>query len=181
MDTLLKGPWKTFWGILILLLIPLTASSQDLQTRYATVQYADTNLLHDFDDELYLGRQLSRMLKGMRSVSRQDDIKNKIDLVVEKVETVLDMFPAKIHFTLVLLPTRKDVQRIYREKYNKSADHIAYYSISEKTMYIAVDDASLRVFSHEVAHMIVDHYFEVRPPYRIHEVLAQYAEEHVTD
>lgn len=168
-------------GVLIILVPPLAASCQELKTRYATVQYEDTKLLYDFDDELYVGRQLGRMLKGMRSMSRQDDIKNKIDLVVEKVETVLDMFPAKIHFTLVLLPTRKDVQRVYHQKYGKAVDHIAYYSLSEKTIYIAVDDASLRVFSHEVAHMIVDYFFEVRPPYRIHEVLAQYAEKHVTD
>jgi hypothetical protein len=175
-----RGIWGIFW-ILLILFQPLTSFGQELKTRYATVQYADTKLLYEFDEELYVGRQLGRMLKGMRSVSRQDDIKNKIDLVVEKVEMVLDMFPERIHFTLVLLPSRKDVQRIYREKYSKKVDHIAYYSLKEKTIYIAVDDASLRVFSHEIGHMIVDHYFEVRPPYRIHEVLAQYAEEHVTD
>ncbi len=178
-----KGKWYAIWCLIFLFNISFAqaVSCQELQTRYATVQYADTTLLYDFDDELYLGRQLGRMVKQMRSVSRQDDIKNKIDLVVEKVETVLDMFPAKIHFTIVLLPSRKDVQRIYREKYNKKVDHIAYYSLREKTIYIAVDDASLRVFSHEVAHVVVDHFFEVRPPYRIHEVLAQYAEEHVVD
>ena len=175
-----KGLWLALLFVLILF-HPLTAVAEQLKTRYATVHYAETELLYEFDDELYIGRQLGRMLKGMRSVSRQDDIKNKIDLVVEKVELVLDMFPATIHFTLVLLPSRKDVQKIYRDKYGKEVDHIAYYSLTEKTIYIAVDDASLRVFSHEVAHMIVDHYFEVRPPYRIHEVLAQYAEEHVTD
>ncbi len=180
MEKLSKGLWSVFWLGLILL-YPLVASCQELKTRYATVQYANTSLLYEFDDELYLGRQLGRILKGMRSVSRQDDIKNKIDLVVEKVETVLDMFPDRIHFRLVLLPTRKDVQRIYRKKYGKTVKHIAYYSLSEKTIYVSVDDVSLRVFSHEVGHMIVDHYFEVRPPYRIHEVLAQYAEKHVTD
>jgi hypothetical protein len=180
MEKLLKGQWCALL-VLLILFQPLTAICQELQTRYATVQYANTNLLHDFDDELYLGRQLGGMLKGMRSVSRQDDIKNKIDLLVEKVELVLDMFPARVHFTLVLLPSRKDVQQMYRQKYGKRVSHIAYYSLTEETIYIAVDDASLRVFSHELGHMIVDHYFEVRPPYRIHEVLAQYAEKHVTD
>lgn len=173
-------PVLIYTGIL-LILFTCPAWSQEIKTRYATVRYTDEELLHTFDNELYLGRPLTRILRQMKALSKADEVKNKVDLVVEKVETVLDMFPPVIQFTLVLLPSRKDVQQVYKEKYGKRVDHIAYYSLSEKTIYISARDASLQVVAHEFGHMIVDQYFKVRPPYRIHEVLAQYAEKHVTE
>ncbi|MEN8140634.1 MAG: hypothetical protein ABFR97_05350 [Thermodesulfobacteriota bacterium] len=155
--------------------------AQEIKTRYATVHFADEKLLDRFANELYLGRSLSLILRKMKTLNRVDEVANKVDLVVEKVETVLDMYPPIIQFSLVLLPSKKEVQQLYQQKYGKQASHIAYYSLKEKTIYVSVNDANLRVMAHEMGHMIVDHYFKVRPPYHIHEVMAQYAEEHVTD
>ena len=81
----------------------------------------------------------------------------------------------------MLLKTSDDVNRIYKQKYGKKAHNIAYYSLAEDTIYISVDDARLRVLAHEIGHAVVDHYFKVRPPYNIHELMAQFAEKHVSD
>jgi len=37
------------------------------------------------------------------------------------------------------------------------------------------------VLAHEIGHVVVENYFTISPPQRIHEVLAQFAERHVTD
>ncbi len=91
------------------------------------------------------------------------------------------MFPDKMLITLVLLPDDDDVSDVYKIKYGKKQDNIAFYSLSEKTIYISVDDTNLRVLAHEMGHAVTDLYFKVRPPYKIHELMAQFAEKHITD
>ncbi|MDH5523346.1 MAG: hypothetical protein OEY01_05070 [Desulfobulbaceae bacterium] len=174
-----------FWaGVVFFALFAILASAAsgaELKTRYATVRYSDAELLRKFNDEFYLGRRLTYQLRGMEALTVADEVRNKLNVVVEKVEAVLDMFPPILAFTIVLLPTDDDVQAVYFKKYGKRVDHIAYYSLSEKTIYISVRDVNLQVLAHELGHVVVDHYFKVRPPYKIHEVLAQFAEVHITD
>ena len=130
---------------------------------------------------MFLNRKLSRHIRKKNIVTLEDEVRAKLDFVVEKVEVVLDMFPDNLHFTLVLLPSAREVSGIYKKYYGKKVNHIAFYSLSKKTIYISVDDTKLQVLAHEIGHMVADHYFTVRPPYTIHELMAQFAEKHVTD
>ena len=168
----------TFLVTLILLCFPVLSPAG---SRYATISCSDPALLKEFNDNLYLGRNLSRMLKRKNLITIQDEVQAKVDIIVEKVEVVLDMFPDNLRFNLVLLPTARDVSKIYKKNYGKSVKHIAYYSITQKTIYISVDDTRLKVLAHEIGHMVADSFFEVRPPYKVHELMAQFAEKHVTD
>ncbi len=155
-------------------------SAREQKSRYATISYANNELLQEFNDNLRLNRKLNfAMRKNVVTVA--DEALAKVDIIIEKVQIVLDMFPDFYHVRLVLLPDEDDVARVYKRKYGKRVDHIAYYSLSEKTIYISVDDLRLRVLAHEIGHSVVDHYFKVRPPYNIHELMAQFAEKHVTD
>lgn len=167
---------------ILLLLFPAISTAQlEGKSRYVTLSYGDKQLLHDFNDELILGRKLSYYLADKTIITVEDEVLAKLDIIIEKAETVLDMFPDQLHITVVLLPSKKEVGAIYFAKYGKQANHIAYYSLQEDTVYISVDDAKLRVIAHEIGHAIVDHYFQVRPPYTIHELLAQFTEKHITD
>lgn len=114
-------------------------------------------------------------------VTVADEVLAKADIIIEKVQVVLDMFPDKYHVRLVILPDSSDVAHVFKQRYGKKVNHIAYYSLSEKTIYISADDTNLRVLAHEIGHSVVDHFFKVRPPYNIHELMAQFAEKHVTD
>ncbi len=167
--------------VVVLMLLLGSAGFSSAGSRYATLFCKDPELLNEFNENLYLGRNLSRMIKRKNLITVQDEVEAKIDIIVEKVEVVLDMFPENLHFNLVLLPTAKDVSRFYKKNYGKSVNHIAYYSLTQKTIYISVDDTKLKVLAHEIGHMIVDNFFQVRPPYTIHELMAQFAEKHVTD
>jgi hypothetical protein len=150
------------------------------KSRYATLSYPSQQVLQEFNDNLRLNRKLNyAMRKNVVTVA--DEVLAKLDIIIEKVQIVLDMFPDYYHVRVVLLPDDDDVSRVYKKKYGKRANHIAYYSLSEKTIYVSVDDTNLRVVAHELGHSVVDHYFKVRPPYNIHELMAQFAEKHVTD
>lgn len=165
---------------LLVFLVPLGAQAEE-KSRYVTLSYSDQKLLRDFNDALILGRKLSYYLRNKTIVTVEDEVLAKLDVIIEKAEVVLDMFPADLHITVVLMAKRRDVGLLYMQKYGKKADHIAYYSLQEDTIYISVDDTKLRVIAHEIGHAIVDHYFQVRPPYNIHELMAQFVEKHIAD
>jgi hypothetical protein len=165
---------------LILLTRAATSSAFELKTQYATVVYDNQELLRKFNGELSLG-SLSYLLRNRKNITFEDEARNKIEVLVERVEAVLDMFPRGLAIRIVLLPRDTDVQKAYRTKYGVNVDYIAFYSPREKTMYVSVDDVRLGVLAHELTHAILDRYFGVPPPTKIHEVLAQFVETHLRD
>lgn len=172
----------TFITLFLLLVLPCEqAYCFKRSSRYVTLYYSSKELLRDFNDELYLSRSLMRSVRRKNVVLLEDEVLAKIDTVIEKAETILNMFPDNFHIDIVLLPTRRDVSKVYKRKYDKTVNYIAYYSLSEKTIYISVNNTNIRVLAHEIGHAIVDHYFKVRPPYTIHELMAQFTEKHITD
>ncbi len=175
---------KNLFGIvlffLLVFLVP-TGVQAEGKSRYISLSYSNQQLLRDFNDELILGRKLSYYMRNKEIVTVDDEVYAKLDVIVEKAEVVLDMFPSNLQITVVLLPKSRDVGLMYLQKYGKQSENIAYYSLKEDTIYISVNDTSLRVIAHEIGHAIVDHYFKVRPPYNIHELMAQFVEKHIVD
>ncbi len=168
-----------FVGLFLLSSVP-ASFGYELKTEYATVTYKQEGLLRRFDSAVSLG-SLSYLLKNRLNVTTEDEVRNKVDVLVERVETVLDMFPRELKFRILLLPSREDVQKIFRGRYGRGSDYVAYYSPREKTVYISVDDVRIGILAHELAHVVLDNYFVVPPPEKIHEVLAQFVELHLRD
>lgn len=166
---------------LAVLLCPPCLLSAEAKSRYVTLHYSSRELLHEFNDNVDLGHKLGYSLRKKNIVTVEDEVLAKLDAIMEKAEVVLDMFPNDLHVEVVLLPTADDVSQVFFRKYDKKAQHIAFYSLSEDTIYISVDNARLKVIAHEIGHAIVDHYFSDRPPYTIHELMAQFVEKHITD
>jgi len=168
-------------GFLLLLLFSASpAISAQGQSRYVTLKYSSKELLRSFDDQIYLGSSLGRMMPKS-TVTVEDEVLAKVNLVVEKAETVLDMFPNNLHFTMVLVSDSDEVSKVYYRLYHRNVNYLSFYSLSKKTIFISVDDANLHILAHEIGHAIVDHYFKVRPPYNIHELMAQFVEKHISD
>lgn len=157
-----------------------TSPAAEIESRHALIVFEKDDLLRKFNDEVNL-RSLSYLTRNRTNLTVADEVRNKVDIVVERVEKVLEMFPKALKFKVVLLASDNDVARIYKTRYGHNVDYIAFYSSREKTVYISVRDVSLHVLAHEFAHVIVDHYFGVSPSARIHEVLAQFAETHLED
>ncbi len=149
--------------------------------RYATLHYCSQQLLSDFNEEIDLGRNLGGFVRTTKIVTVEDEVLAKIDTIIEKAETILEMFPDQLHMKIVLLEKSADVAAVFMKKYGKNVDYVAFYSLSEDTIYISVDDAKLSVLAHEIGHAIIDRYFKVRPPYNVHELMAQFVEKRIED
>jgi len=166
-----------FMGILFSL--PLDCAAFEIKSRYATITYFDNKTLRKFNNKLNMGRLKSR-IKGPNDTI-ENEVASKINFIVEKVRAVLDMFPPKFKFSMVILSGVKEVQQEFRKIYNVNVGYIAFYSPSRNRVFFSANNGVLRVVAHEIGHVVAENYFKISPPQRIHEVLAQFAEAHITD
>ena len=170
----------TIYVLLLSLLFTSSACAFELSTRYATIIYIKKNQLQEFNDNVFLG-SLSYLTRRKRAVTVEDEVKNKLDTILEKVESTLEVYPSKIRLRVILLDSEDDVRKAYARLYGKSRDFVAFYSPREKTLYLSLRNVTLGLLAHELAHVVIDHYFGISPPVKIHEVLAQYVETHIED
>jgi hypothetical protein len=86
------------------------------------------------------------------------------------------MRPKGLHFRIEIFTTDAEVQAVFKKEYNRQVDFIAFYSPRSETIYVANNKLRRSVFAHEIAHAIIDRYFDKSPPVKVHELLAQYVE-----
>jgi len=166
---------------LLAILLPVQNSCAfEIVTEYAVVEYPDKKVLKSFNHELYMGRfKYNLRKKGNDTI--EDEVKNKIDFIVEKVMKVLNMYLPELKFKIRIILSKRGVHDAFKRIYNVEVNYIAFYSPKENTVFYSARNADLRVVTHEIGHVVAEHYFTVSPPRNIHEVIAQYAEKHITD
>lgn len=152
--------------------------SYEIESGYAKIIYYSQADLRRFNNELYMGRLKSQVAQ---SDTIEEEIESKINFIVEKVMQVLDMFPQELKFTIIIHEDEAGVQADFKQLYQIDVNYIAFYSPSSNTVFYSADNGNLRVVAHEIAHVVAENYFTISPPQRIHEVMAQYAEQHIMD
>jgi hypothetical protein len=165
---------------LLVLIFSSVSFAYELNSRYATIIYTGDDQIRRFNKEISLG-SLSYLLRSKTSVTAEDEVRNKMDVLIERVKAILEMYPKELKFNIALLSSDNEVQDIFRKIYGKRVDYIAFYSPRDKTIYVSVKDIELGVLAHEIAHVIIDFYYGMSTPTKIHEVLAQYVENHLKD
>ena len=173
--------YSLIWGaglFAILLLNSVPCFGLVLESRHATITYQHSNDLRNFNDRLDMGR-LGSFIKSSDTV--EEEVTAKIDFIVGKVMTVLDMFPLPLKFYIVIRPDVQDVRSDFKRLYKMDVDYIAFYSPSRNKVFYSAADTRLGVVAHEIGHVVVENYFTVSPSQRVHEVMAQFAEQHIAD
>lgn len=175
-----KNTTRSFIFIFIfgMLFIP-PAHALEMQSRYATIVYPSARLLKKINYNIYMSKLRYYMPKNLTTT--EEEFGAKIDVIIEQVQSVLDMQPDKLRFTLNILPDVTAVRDAYVAIYGKPVNYVAFYSPSRNTVYISPEKASLKVIAHEFGHVVVENYFQVSPPVKVHEILAQFAERHLTN
>ncbi len=169
----------TIFAALMLLLSSPSSFGAEINSRYITLIYKDEKQLIEFD------RKALRNIpyhKGSEGLNLTDEVAAKLDMLVEKVMRILVQTPPRqTRFTVELLPSETDIRKIYSVRYGKGDDYIAFYSPTENTIFISIDDARLGVLVHEIAHAIISKLFYNAPTKMIHEALAQFVEDHIDE
>jgi hypothetical protein len=166
-----------------------------LKTKYLTLTYEtaeDLNLFNEKIDFSPEANNFSRFLStsqlsgpevGRKEVGRtdfEDEVIQKMDALVEKVQLILDM-RKPINVIVKLYPDKTALLGAYFNIYKKKREFRAWYIFEYKTIYLNVQDLDSGMFAHELAHAIVDNYLSVRPPRATAEILARYVDRHLNE
>jgi hypothetical protein len=149
----------------------------EIESHYATINYEKEEYLTKFSEAIAFGSP-SYSSSNTRTPTAEEVVIQKIDGLIEKVKRLLRLFPKEVKFRIILLPL-DDVQRIYSERYRTKVDFISFYALEDKTVFISVDDVTVNVLAHELAHVVIDNSFHVCPSVEVHENLAQFVETHI--
>ncbi len=150
-------------------------NATEIKTAFAVIKYADESLLKTFNKKV--GRSSYGFSFGQKSSGTADQVARKqVDHLIGRVQEILDMRPEGLHFTIEILANPKQVQQVYKKEYGRSVNFIAFYSPRSETVYFAANNLRRTVIAHEIAHAVIDRYFDKAPPVKIHELLAQFVE-----
>ena len=116
-----------------------------------------------------------------KSESEELKLAAKCDTIFQRAQEILDMFPPAVHTTLRIVKNRNEIEGIHEGRYGYGTEAVAFYDLEDNTIFVAMKDLSEGVLAHEMAHCIIDHYFRVRPPRKIEELLAMHVDEHLRD
>ena len=120
-------------------------------------------------------------IKAAKGDTYESELAAKFDTIFRRAQEVLDMYPPGVHTTIKIAKEHSQIAVAHASRYGHGTDAIAFYEFEENTIYVAVKDISENVLVHEMAHCIIDHYFQVRPPRKIEELLAMHVDEQLRD
>lgn len=83
-------PCTVFIAMFVMMTVPTPSACLDISSRYATIHYEKEELLREFNKEILLG-SLSYNMRFKKSITWQDEVKNKVDVIVERVVVQLDI------------------------------------------------------------------------------------------
>ncbi|MFH1753624.1 MAG: hypothetical protein ABH875_05520 [Candidatus Omnitrophota bacterium] len=92
--------------------------------------------------------------------------KSRVDRIIEKVQSLLDMYPDGFKVAIYL-----------RREYESG--HIAFYRQEDRSITVYADRVTENVLAHEISHAVIHAYFGVSPPQKAQEILSQYVDKHL--
>jgi len=153
-----------------------SAYSAELKTRYGSIMYKDDAMLKKFNKRIRMG-SLNKYLKKRKITTYKDEVKHKIDIIMNRIKTTLAMSPPNMKTMIFLYPSRKNIKSIYRSTYVSKRDPRAFYEPKKNIVFISVNDVNINVIAHEFAHVVIEHHYgRDKTPVKIHEMLAIFAE-----
>ncbi len=165
-------------SLIFLLLSAATSIACDFSTHYTTLIYEQEEQLSKFNKRIS-AMGFSGLGKSPEIATVSDEVRHKVDSLIEKVEILLHVCPRSLRFGIMLLSTKTDVQQRYKLQYGINGDYVAFYSPQNRTLFVSVDDINNYVLAHELTHVIIDQYFEKSPSAVIQEILAHFVETHI--
>lgn len=149
-------------------------------SRYSTILIHPTVEVKQVNKRISTWRVRPR-IKAAKGETYESELAAKFDTIFRRAQEILDMYPAGVHTTIKIVKEHFQVTGAHANRYGHGTNAVAFYDFEKNTIYVAVKDLSESVLAHEMAHCIIDHYFQVRPPRKIEELLAMHVDEQLRD
>jgi len=99
-----------------------------------------------------------------------------LDTLYNIVMKDLDMYLYSLQGNLKICNDKDHLKNVYKSIFGSELKASSFYINDYNTIYISADDFTKEILGHEIAHMIVSHYFVVQPPEKVAEILSGYVE-----
>ncbi|HNW39619.1 MAG TPA: hypothetical protein PL125_06985 [Candidatus Omnitrophota bacterium] len=99
-----------------------------------------------------------------------------LDALYSIVMQAVDMNLYSLQGNLKICRDRDHLNDVYTSIFGRTLKTSSFYINEYNTIYISADDFTKEILGHEIAHMIISHYFVVQPPAKVAEILAGYVE-----
>jgi len=99
-----------------------------------------------------------------------------LDAIYLAVSDVLDIHMYSFSVDLEIFPDKRALGDELQACLGRRLDAPSFYFYDRNKIYIAYDEMTVGMLSHETAHAIISHYFVVQPPVKVQEILAGYVE-----
>jgi len=120
-----------------------------------------------------------RMLLSNRSLSMEDRLKARIEIILLRVEDILGMTPTDFHVKIRVFKTRRQMNDAYNDMFNDGSNFKSFYMHYFRSVYTNEQDFLDSVMAHELGHAVIDHYFSMPPPSKMAELMATYVDAHL--
>ncbi|MDY6842811.1 MAG: hypothetical protein SVW57_01780 [Thermodesulfobacteriota bacterium] len=153
-----------------------------IETKHTIIQYQLIEDLVKFDDKIKYRKErwsLKRLFSNSETETLFEKITEKVDLLFERVQTILDMRMRMKKVTINIYRNRAQLYNAYTHIYKKQRHIRAWYTYEYHTIYVNLEDVHEGIVAHEMAHSIIDYYLLVRPPRATAEILARYVDSHL--
>lgn len=152
-------------------------------TRHTTLVFNSREDMAVFDDAIdyEVNLSLSSFFSSPNSFDREKELIRKVDLLFEKVQSILDMRKRMRKVRVRLFSNSDQLKKAYRKIFGKSCHVRGWYVYDFNTVFLSVRDVHEGMLAHELGHAIIDHYLTVRPPRATAEILAKYVDKHLFD
>lgn len=157
---------------------------QSLESGRNIIQYKSLEELESFDHGINfraVSWHLKRLYSGPAASGPNVYLKEKIDAIFERVQGILDMRKKMKKVIIKIYSNKEKLDRAYYTQTKKNHTFRAWYIFEENSISVNVQDINEGILAHEMAHAIIDHFFDIRPPRAAAEILARYVDKHLND
>lgn len=152
----------------------------ELETKYFRVYFQRDVDLSTVERRLNQDYFIFSIRSG-RGNNAEEKIARRLDSIFSQATDILDMHPKITKLRVKVYKDSELLYQDYRKMTDRSEGEKAFYVHDCGMIYTSEDGISDSVMAHEIAHAIIDNYYQGIPPARISETLASYVDMHLSD
>ena len=156
---------------------------QSLPTKYTVLHFQSLKDLELFNSDIDYasGGVFQSLFGGAAGKDLKEQVVQKVDALFVRAQEILDMRKYMRRVQINLYPNKEALAEAYQKEVKKPGELRAWYTFEQHTIYVQVEDVNEGMLAHEMAHAIIDHFLQVRPPPATAEILARYVDAHLKD
>nr|MBF0223689.1 hypothetical protein [Desulfobulbaceae bacterium] len=176
-------------AVVLLVFVCDTASGAELQSTWLTLETHYTRVFFQtesdvriFNEKIHFKRAaagLSTFFSAKKGSGAAGELALKMDGLFGRVQEILDMRKAMEKVSIKVYSDKSKLQAAYNKFHSGQCRIRAWYVFEENSVYVSAADVNAGMLGHELAHAIIDHFLQVKPPKATAEILARYVDRHI--